>query len=152
MLTEDFEIKIIDLGYGLALSGRSGKGFMKTKLGTSMYMAPEVHDKTVFYYGQDADCFALGVSMFISKARMYPWKKPDIDTDQSYKLLAGSNGLNANKFWANFEELDIDDDFKDLIEGMLTFDPTSRPTIGDILGHSWMRGPTCSLEEFKASC
>ena len=42
MLTKNFEIKIIDLGYGLALAGRDESGFMKTSCGTEMYMAPEI--------------------------------------------------------------------------------------------------------------
>ena len=46
MVTEDFEIKIIDLGYASALEGKSGSSFMKSRLGTYMYMAPEILDKT----------------------------------------------------------------------------------------------------------
>lgn len=45
MLTEEFEVKLIDLGYGLDLEGRTGSGFMKSRLGTYMYMAPEIQDK-----------------------------------------------------------------------------------------------------------
>ena len=67
MITEDFEIKVIDIGYGLALGGRNDSGFMKTRLGTWMYMAPEIIDRTIQYQGQDADCFALGVSMLCCK-------------------------------------------------------------------------------------
>ena len=42
MLTEDFTIKIIDLGYGVSLSGRNQDGFSRTSLGTETYMAPEI--------------------------------------------------------------------------------------------------------------
>ena len=49
MLTTDYKIKIIDLGYGLTLSGRKQDGFTNTRLGTPMYMAPEIFDKTVPY-------------------------------------------------------------------------------------------------------
>lgn len=49
MLTTEYKIKIIDLGYGLTLSGRKQDGFTNTRLGTPMYMAPEIFDKTVPY-------------------------------------------------------------------------------------------------------
>ena len=34
MITSKFEVKLIDLGYGMALSGRGQDGFIKTRLGT----------------------------------------------------------------------------------------------------------------------
>ena len=49
MITEDFQVKLIDFGYSLKLEGKRKDGYMKTKLGTAMYMAPEVSDKTVKY-------------------------------------------------------------------------------------------------------
>ena len=42
MVTKNFEIKLIDLDYGKQLAGTKGKGFMRTQLGTPMYMAPEI--------------------------------------------------------------------------------------------------------------
>ena len=51
MITRDFEIKLIDFGYGLALPGRKGDGYMHTALGTRMYMAPELFDKSTPYQG-----------------------------------------------------------------------------------------------------
>ena len=49
MITKDFEIKIIDLGYSLPIAGRDKTGYTNTKLGTPMYMAPEIHNKSVEY-------------------------------------------------------------------------------------------------------
>lgn len=96
MLTSNFEIKIIDLGYGLALAGRDDSGFMKTICGTPMYMAPEVISVGNEYQGQDADIFALGVSIFVAKMIDYPWKRPDIAKDRDYKLFAADNGVRAH--------------------------------------------------------
>ena len=45
MITKDFEIKLIDFGYALVLEGRDKGGYMKSRLGTPMYMAPEIFDK-----------------------------------------------------------------------------------------------------------
>jgi len=46
----------------------------------------------------------------------------------------------------------VTEDFKELIEGMLAYNPTTRPTMADILGHRWMRGNVCTKEEFAAKC
>ena len=42
IFTHNYEIKLIDLGYGISLAGRQEDGFNRTRLGTKMYMAPEV--------------------------------------------------------------------------------------------------------------
>ena len=42
MLTYDYKIKIIDLGYGIPVSGRDGSFVMNTRRGTETYMAPEI--------------------------------------------------------------------------------------------------------------
>lgn len=42
MLTYDYKIKIIDLGYGIPLSGRDGSFIMQSRKGTETYMAPEI--------------------------------------------------------------------------------------------------------------
>lgn len=153
MITEDFDIKLIDLGYAIALEGRTGSSFLKSRLGTNMYLAPEIIDKTLQYQGQDVDCFALGVSLLVSKIREYPWKTPNIDTDDNYNMLVHNHGTESDAFWSIFEEENtIDTKLKDLLEMMLAYDPTSRPTMVDILGHEWMRGETDSKEMFKQKC
>ena len=45
MLTYDYKIKIIDLGFGIPLSGRDGSFILKTCKGTETYMAPEIVNK-----------------------------------------------------------------------------------------------------------
>ena len=42
MLTPDYEIMLVDLGYGIPLSGRDGTYFMTSLIGTPMYKAPEI--------------------------------------------------------------------------------------------------------------
>jgi serine/threonine protein kinase len=41
----DFNLKIADFGFAAPLYGRDGSGFLKTRLGTESYMAPEIHMK-----------------------------------------------------------------------------------------------------------
>lgn len=72
MLTEDFEVKLIDLGYGVALAGHGQDGFNRTRLGTEMYMAPEVVAQKP-YQGADADIFAFGVMLVVLRLMVYPF-------------------------------------------------------------------------------
>ena len=117
---------------------------MTTKLGTPMYMAPEIHDKSVKYQGQDADLFALGVSLFVARTIDYPWKKPDLSSDRAYAKFAADNGIHADSFWKKYAGNNLSEDFKNLIENMLAHNPSTRPTMCDILGHQWMRGDVAS--------
>jgi len=44
LLDKTFILKIADFGFAGPINGRDGKsGYLKTKLGTSSYMAPEIH-------------------------------------------------------------------------------------------------------------
>ena len=45
MVTENCEIKLIDLGYAIPLEGSSGSSYLKTRLGSPVYMAPEIIEK-----------------------------------------------------------------------------------------------------------
>ena len=42
MITNNAEIKIIDLGFAYSLAGRLEDGFHRSRLGSIMYMAPEI--------------------------------------------------------------------------------------------------------------
>ena len=76
MLTSDYNVKIIDLGYGVKLAGRKTDGFNRTKLGTEGYMAPEIVNEEP-YQGQDIDLFALGVMMLVLRLMDYPFDVAD---------------------------------------------------------------------------
>ena len=89
ILTENFDIKLIDLGYAISLSGRMNDGFNRTTLGTPMYMAPEIVDKQP-YQGADVDLFALGVTLMVARLVAYPFNNASLNDDK-YKLLAGEN-------------------------------------------------------------
>lgn len=42
LLDKNFNVKIVDFGFAAPLAGRTGSGFNTTKLGSPMYMAPEI--------------------------------------------------------------------------------------------------------------
>jgi len=46
----------------------------------------------------------------------------------------------------------LSENFKNLIEIMLAYDPSSRMTMSDVLGHPWFRGTVDTKEQFKTKC
>jgi len=46
----------------------------------------------------------------------------------------------------------VSDNFKNLMESMMAYQPSSRPTMVDIIGHPWMRGAVDTQEEFHLKC
>ena len=110
------QIKVADFGIFGSTSGRVAESH---NVGSLKYMAPEIHDKTVKYQGQDADCFAFGVSLFVARVIGYPWKVPDLIKDKDYEKFAGNYGINAEEFWKNFEDRELTEDFKNFIENLL---------------------------------
>ena len=42
LVDDDLNLKVADFGFAKKISGPEGKGFMKTRLGTEAYMAPEL--------------------------------------------------------------------------------------------------------------
>ena len=73
LITHDFKIKIVDLGFGIPLAGRDGSSLLKTPKGTPVYAAPEIL-KNKPYQGTAIDIFSLGVTFFALRTMKFPFK------------------------------------------------------------------------------
>lgn len=144
----DCNLKITDFGFAVMLSGRDGSGMLHTHLGTESYMAPEVHMRNP-YNGVSVDLFAAGIILFIMYSQNPPFSKAD-QRDPYYQLLASKN----EKFWQlhsrNKPPNYYSKEFRNLIESMLAFDPTQRPSIAEIKSHPWYNGPSASLQDLAS--
>lgn len=60
----DYNLKVADFGFAAPVDGRDGQGYLRTKLGTESYMAPEINMKRA-YSGASVDLFASGIILFI---------------------------------------------------------------------------------------
>lgn len=113
-----FNLKIADFGFAAPIGGKDGSGFLKTKLGTESYMAPEIHHKRP-YIGASVDLFATGIILFIMVTQHPPFSKAD-PNDPFYKLLCMNR---ADMFWKahsrNKPEGFFSEEFKHLITSML---------------------------------
>ena len=83
LIGDDYKLKICDMGLAQPINEKLYK-----KYGTTDYMAPEVFlaeaSDSTGYHPIKADMFALGVSLFIMKFGLPPWKAPTLNTDRLY--------------------------------------------------------------------
>lgn len=150
LLDSDYNLKIADFGFAAPMDGTlrnddgSYTGLCKTMLGTSSYMAPEIHLNQP-YQGSQVDLFAAAVILFIMVAGHPPFSEAS-PKDQYYKTIA----MNKSEiFWkAHSKGKDknfFSEEFKSLILRMLSLDPNQRPSMQELANDPWMQGPTPSV-------
>jgi serine/threonine protein kinase len=145
MMNRDWTLKIADFGYATLLAGKTGSGVLYTCLGTLSYAAPEILNKKP-YSGSCVDVFACGVILFVLVTGKLPFGKAVI-FDSYYKNFI-KNDYEA--FWAMMSPKlnpPVSEEFKSLIDLLLAYDPSSRPSISEIKSHPWMTGEIPSKEE-----
>jgi serine/threonine protein kinase len=64
LFDDNFNIKIADFGFAGPIAGRTGDGYLTTKLGTQPYQAPEINECKP-YSGEAVDLFASAIVLFI---------------------------------------------------------------------------------------
>lgn len=118
-------LKIIDFGLSRFYKD---KAYMKTRVGTPYYIAPEVLRKQ---YDHACDLWSVGVIMYILLCGYPPfWGNTEKDIFQRIKL---------GKFDYPKEEWSkISDSAKQLIERLLDVNPATRITAVDALKHPWL--------------
>lgn len=145
LLTTDFILKLADFGFTGALVGKDHSGYMRTKLGTEGYMAPEIQTKE--YDGQKVDIFSAGVILFIMYTGTPPFEKTT-PTDSYYRLIKDKN---FTTFWNAHSKRKpagfYTEDFKDLVNRMLAYVPNERITMHEIAAHPWAKGNVLTQAE-----
>jgi len=141
-------IKIADFGLGRVFKQNE---MMKTKkVGSKLYMAPEMSDERVREYeGQAVDVWSCGVILFVMITSYPP---VTIDANDWYFARLRKNDY--KEFWkAHSQWTEFSEAAKDLLTKMLCVDPARRIKIVDILAHPWLSGITLStndmIDEFK---
>ena len=135
---KEFNLKIADFGFAAPVAGRDGSGYLRTKLGTESYMSPEIHARRP-YIGASVDLFAAAIILFIMYTQHPPFTRAE-PSDPFYKLICANR---ADLFWKahskNKPRPDyFSDDFKNLVTGLIQFDPATRPQMADVLSHPWV--------------
>ena len=149
LFDKDFNLKIADFGFAAPVQGRDGKGYLKTKLGTPQYMAPEIHERRP-YSGPSVDLFAAAIILFIMYTQQPPFRSA-IPESSSYKFIIANR---ADLFWKYHSQNKpngaeyFSEEFKNLVTGLLQYNPAIRPQMADVLKHPWVTKDDCAtLEE-----
>jgi len=139
LLTSDYNLKVA--GFGYSNLDIAYNPYMC--ISTCDYHAPEIY-AGIPYSGAKVDLFALGVILFIMVAGHSPFKRAEI-SNAWYKAFH----LYNNKFWIQVEakrkQAKFSNEFKDLINKLLSFKAEERPSIDEIKKHSWCKGLEMTL-------
>jgi len=122
---ELFDIKLCDYGLSKVLEAGAKA---RTKCGTEMYWAPEVHQGSC--YDASADMWSAGVLLYVMLVGKYPFE--------------GNSDMRANVLAGKFEQPPLwhalSPGAKEVIGGLLTVNPAQRFTLNGCCSHLWLGG------------
>ena len=124
LMTRDYEIKIIDFGFGMYNPDDKLQNFF---CGTPNYMPPEIAFKKP-YVGQKADLWSLGVLVYKMYCADFPFKGKN--EKELYKAIKKGKFVMASY---------TPDYIKKIIVNMIELDPNKRLTCENVLHSSWLR-------------
>ena len=137
LLDEFNNVKLID--FGLSRSKDARDQMMKTRCGSPLYSSPEIVLGNP--YNEKTDIWSLGILLYHMLTGMFPFK-----SDNIMKLFYYIT-KNEVFFPMNYET-NLSSDVRDLILKMLEKDPNKRPSIIEVLNHSWFQRMRSELVEF----
>ena len=135
LLDKYFNPKINDFGFSQKFNGKKGDYLLHKRSGTPIYSSPDV--RLAFTKGYDGiknDIFSLGVLLFVITIGEFPFESANY-SDDKYKFIIKGR---YPKFWENFNKFDISNEFKDLINRLLSLNPSKRLTTDEIIKHPWI--------------
>lgn len=145
LLDSNYNLKLADFGFSTPVIGHDDSGQLYSCKGSPNYMAPELFSKKP-YIGQKVDLFAAGVLLFIMVARHPPFKVAAMQ-DARYKLFCFQNEVFWKKMAAGKPEGTFSTEFKGLVNEMLAFNPSMRPSVAEVKLHPWYNGSVMTQEE-----
>ena len=123
LLDEKLELKIADFGVSKKLS--EGQK-LKEKLGTQVFMAPEIWKLSEEGYSFEVDIWSLGITMYQLLTGELPFK---VKNNNGKNIIKGEFGYPENIFVSN--------EAKNLIKQILVTDPKKRPSLNQIVYHDF---------------
>ena len=135
LLGNNFVPKLIDFGFSTKLNEKNNNIIFATE-GSDIYSSPELRKANINGYdGIKSDIFSLGVLLFVITIGKFPFYSSSY-SDKKYRLIMKQK---FEKYWAIFEKYNLSNEFKDLINHLICFDPKERFSIEEILEHPWIK-------------
>jgi len=131
LLGEGFQVKLAD--FGSSKIWKEGELMRTTRVGTKGYQAPEILLKRG--YTKKSDIFSCGVLLFIMLTRKPPFMEADPKNDGFFRAIA--KGRYENFWVGKHHNPDISAECKELINGMLTYQPLQRWELSQVQGCEW---------------
>ena len=136
LIMNDNTLKITDFGFCEKMDCVSSK-----LIGTEGYMPPEVITNGTLI-PEKIDIFSLGVILFLLVAGEFPFEDPNKD-DEFYKYIIEENW---DEYWKLIDpDNKFSQEFKNLIQGMICYEPNKRLNIEEIKSSKWFNNKSKPL-------
>jgi len=129
-------LKVIDFGTSQVFDN---KHKMSTKIGTPMYIAPEVLNKS---YTEKCDVWSCGVILYVLLSGSQPFAGTS-EYEVYQKIKRGVYTMTGHRWEA------VTKTAKDLVKNMMLYDPSQRYSALEALNHPWIQG-TASKEKIPS--
>ena len=137
LLDKNFIPKLNDFGFSQMFKGEIGDYLLhQFNGGTTIYSAPETRKAYIKGFdGIKNDIFSLGVFLFVITVGDFPFERACF-SDDKYRFIVKKN---YSRFWEYYSSIELSDEFKDLINNLISLNPTQRLDIENILEHPWIK-------------
>ena len=134
LVGNDFGLKLIDFGFAQKFNKKNN--IINNTEGSDTYSAPELRKGHITGYdGVKSDIFSLGVLLFVITVGRFPFNLSGY-SDKKYRLIMTKN---FEQFWKNFDNYNLSEEFKELINHLICYDPCQRLSIDEIFEHPWIK-------------
>ena len=116
------QVKIGDLG----LATLKKASFAKSVIGTPEFMAPEMYTEQ---YDESIDVYAFGMCLLEMATGEYPYQECTKPFEIYKRVTQGIRPENYNKI--------DNEDLRELIDSCIRLKKTQRPTVKELVNHSW---------------
>lgn len=141
LLDSHFNVKVADLGAAVYIGKSKGKTYYRR--GTILYMAPEVLELQSgdTFDALCADVYSLGIWLYVMLVGEFPNPRKPVNwssTNDTVKDASEDMDIDHSD-WVSEQRWNIlGKSVRDLILKMISLEPTSRPSINEVLEHPWL--------------